>query len=89
MRIQGLGGREYLDNLAGKARRAEAAPEVRFAGEVDRVYLDVPGPMRARPGIQNRVGLTDEFDRVCLDMQGPMRASLPLLYGSRSSILTL
>lgn len=48
MRIEGLAGREYLDNLADKRRCAESAPELRFSGEVDRIYLGVPGPLRVR-----------------------------------------
>ena len=50
MRIEGLAGREYLDNLSDKRRCAESAPELRFSGEVDRIYLAVPGPLRVRPG---------------------------------------
>ncbi|KAK9838368.1 hypothetical protein WJX81_007536 [Elliptochloris bilobata] len=50
VRIEGLAGREYLDNLADKRRCTEAAPDVRFAGEVDRIYLDVPGPLRIMDG---------------------------------------
>ena len=49
VRIEGLAGREYLDNLADKRRCAESAPELRFSGEVDRIYLAVPGPLRVRP----------------------------------------
>lgn len=49
VRIEGLAGREYLDNLAEKRRCAESAPALRFSGEVDRIYLDVPGPLRVRP----------------------------------------
>jgi len=55
--IQGLAGREYLDNLADKKRCKEPAPEVRFAGEVDRVYLDVPGPLRVRAAPVARAAL--------------------------------
>jgi len=55
--IQGLAGREYLDNLADKKRCKEAVPEVRFAGEVDRVYLDVPGPLRVRAAPVTRAAL--------------------------------
>ncbi len=46
--IQGLAGREYMDNLANKRRCKETAPDLRFTGEVDRIYLDVPGPLRVR-----------------------------------------
>ena len=48
VRIEGLAGREYLDNLADKRRCAESAPALRFSGEVDRIYLDVPGRLRVR-----------------------------------------
>ena len=49
VRVEGLTGREYLDNLADKRRCAESAADLRFIGEVDRIYLDVPGPLRVRP----------------------------------------
>ena len=37
-----------MDNLADKRRCKETALDLRFTGEVDRIYLDVPGPLRVR-----------------------------------------
>lgn len=40
VRVAGLKGAAYLDQPAGFARRTEADEMIRFAGEVDRVYLN-------------------------------------------------
>jgi glucose-6-phosphate 1-epimerase len=42
--IQGLEGRDFVDKVAGGARRREGDGPVRIAGEVDRVY-DSDGPV--------------------------------------------
>ncbi|HER20221.1 MAG TPA: D-hexose-6-phosphate mutarotase [Chromatiales bacterium] len=41
-RVSGLDGCDYLDQLAGRARRRQHGP-VEFAGNVDRIYLDPRG----------------------------------------------
>ncbi|MBM3859996.1 MAG: D-hexose-6-phosphate mutarotase [Verrucomicrobia bacterium] len=38
--VTGLENTEYLDNLAGLARKREGSEPIRFTGETDRVYLD-------------------------------------------------
>jgi glucose-6-phosphate 1-epimerase len=43
--IDGLASVRYRDQTARGAERVDAAP-LRFAGEIDRIYLDVPGPVR-------------------------------------------
>jgi len=48
--VEGLQGVTYLDSLQGRKEVVEAAPEVRFEGEVDRIYLGVPGELRLRDG---------------------------------------
>jgi len=40
--VNGLGGLEYLDNANGRARCKDGDGSVRFAGEVDRIYLGAP-----------------------------------------------
>jgi glucose-6-phosphate 1-epimerase len=40
--VRGLKGVTYLDSLDGHARKVEAAEGIRFAGEVDRLYVDTP-----------------------------------------------
>jgi glucose-6-phosphate 1-epimerase len=45
--IDGLASVRYRDQTAGGAERVDEAP-LRFAGEVDRIYLDVPGAVRLR-----------------------------------------
>jgi glucose-6-phosphate 1-epimerase len=42
--IGGLEGTEYLDKVDGFARRRQGAGPIRFAGEMDRVYLDTSTP---------------------------------------------
>jgi glucose-6-phosphate 1-epimerase len=46
--IDGLGGLAYLDAAADGRAERQAQPVLRFAGEVDRVYWDVPGELRLR-----------------------------------------
>ncbi|MFP4154713.1 MAG: D-hexose-6-phosphate mutarotase [Halothiobacillaceae bacterium] len=43
--LDGLQARPYLDKLAGMARRREAEAVIRFAGEMDRIYLDTENPL--------------------------------------------
>lgn len=38
--VMGLKGGEYLDKVEGFARKTESAPEIKFARETDRVYLN-------------------------------------------------
>jgi len=48
--VEGLGGCDFVDKVAGGAVRKEGAAPLRIAGEVDRVY-DSPGPVTLRdPG---------------------------------------
>ena len=47
VRIDGLASVRYRDQTAGGAERVDETA-LRFAGEVDRIYLDVPGPVRLR-----------------------------------------
>jgi glucose-6-phosphate 1-epimerase len=49
--VHGLQGLAYQDALDGDRVKQEPAPAVTFAGELDRVYLDTPSPLRlVRPG---------------------------------------
>jgi len=43
--VTGLHGRRYRDQLSGE-ERDEAAEALAFDGELDRIYLGVPGPVR-------------------------------------------
>jgi glucose-6-phosphate 1-epimerase len=40
--VEGLSGADYLDHLAGFARKTEIGDAIRFDREVDRIYLDAP-----------------------------------------------
>ena len=40
--VEGLKGVDYLDHLAGFARKTETDDTIRFDREVDRIYLDTP-----------------------------------------------
>jgi glucose-6-phosphate 1-epimerase len=46
--VIGLPTVRYRDQTAGGAERVDGDPVLRVAGEVDRVYLDVPGPVTVR-----------------------------------------
>jgi glucose-6-phosphate 1-epimerase len=41
-RLEGLGGRTYLDDTANRAERVQPAGALTFAGEVDRIYPGAP-----------------------------------------------
>jgi glucose-6-phosphate 1-epimerase len=43
--VRGLNGVSYLDSTAGGARRTERDPEIAIRGEINRIYLDAPGPV--------------------------------------------
>lgn len=47
--IEGLDGRTFMDKTKDYARQTQSGL-VRFDGEVDRVYLDAPSPLRIRDG---------------------------------------
>ncbi len=47
--IEGLGGKTYLDKVAGGARKTQQGT-IAIGGEVDRVYLDSKGPITLRDG---------------------------------------
>jgi glucose-6-phosphate 1-epimerase len=49
-RLHGLQGCEYEDNLAGRRRRREADATLAVAGEIDRVYLQVPAELQLEGG---------------------------------------
>lgn len=54
--VRGLQGCAYRDSAAGGSRSVQAEPSLSFRGEVDRVYLDVPGPLDVEePGRALRV----------------------------------
>jgi glucose-6-phosphate 1-epimerase len=46
--VLGLQGTTYIDSLRDDARETETRAEIRFAGEVDRIYLNVPDCLRLR-----------------------------------------
>lgn len=47
-RVKGLQGRRYIDSARGGAEGLETADELRFDGEVDRIYLDARSPLLLR-----------------------------------------
>lgn len=63
VRVHGLQGCDYQDNLAGLQVRREQPAALTVAGEVDRVYLQVPSALAVEQGgLQRRVvqkGFTD------------------------------
>jgi glucose-6-phosphate 1-epimerase len=47
--IDGLGGTRYQESSGG-AQHAQTDDTLRIAGEVDRIYFDMPRPLRVRDG---------------------------------------
>jgi glucose-6-phosphate 1-epimerase len=62
--IEGLGGVRYQDATAGRAERVEEGAVLRLAGEVDRVYLDVPNDVTVREPRRSRVVSAEGFPDV-------------------------
>jgi len=46
--VKGLKGVEYLDKVAGMAKKTETNEEIRITSEVDRVYMDTAGEVEVR-----------------------------------------
>ncbi len=57
--VEGLDGKTYIDQLDGKARKTQQG-DVTFEGEVDRDYLNAPGPVRLRDGDGRAIRITGE-----------------------------
>ena len=73
--VEGLCGTTYRDSTAGGAERVDDAPAVHVDGEIDRIYLDVPGPLVVRDGdAAVRVSATG-FPDVVVWNPGPERAA--------------
>ncbi len=61
--VEGLAGLRYRDAAAGGVAGVDAEPQVRFAGQVDRIYLDAPAELRvikpARTTVVRSAGFPD------------------------------
>lgn len=53
--VTGLKGVEYLDSLDGRQRKLESDEVIRFAGEVDRIYLNTSQTVKIRDESLRRV----------------------------------
>jgi len=53
--VVGLQGVDYLDALDGHQRKTEPTDAIRFAGEVDRVYVNTPHPVEIRDPTLHRL----------------------------------
>lgn len=61
--VQGLDACEYVDKVAGAARKVQRGA-VRFAGEVDRVYLNTSGDcVIVDPGLKRRIEIAKTGSR--------------------------
>lgn len=54
VRVEGLSGRAYVDQLLGGARRLQDGAPVSFTTETDRVYLDTPDVVTVRDAVFGR-----------------------------------
>lgn len=52
--VAGLQGTRYLDSLDGRVEKCDDADAVNFAGEVDRIYLNVPRELQVVDGAAGR-----------------------------------
>lgn len=55
--VEGLRGVRYRDKLRGGGTYAEEDAELRMDGEIDRVYMDAPSPLRVRDEAGGRTAL--------------------------------
>ena len=53
--VTGLKGVDYLDSLDGRQRKTETSDAIRFAGEVDRIYVNTPHAVEIRDESLRRV----------------------------------
>jgi D-hexose-6-phosphate mutarotase len=54
--VQGLKGVSYLDKVDNFAHKTETADAIKFASEVDRVYMDTTGPIEILdPALHRRI----------------------------------
>lgn len=73
--VEGLRGVTYRDSAAGGVERTDDAPAVRVDGEIDRIYLDVPGPLVVRDGDASLRVSAAGFPDVVVWNPGPTRAA--------------
>jgi glucose-6-phosphate 1-epimerase len=74
--VAGLAGLRYRDQAAGGVERADGDPAVRVVGELDRVYLGVPGPVLVREPSAGTLALhTEGFSDVVVWNPGPERGA--------------
>lgn len=63
--IAGLEGVDYRDSAAGNVDGRQTGAELRTAGELDRIYFDVPGPIEVRDEVRTtRLSMTGFSDAV-------------------------
>lgn len=53
--VVGLQGVEYLDSLEGRTRKQEMSDAIRFAGEVDRIYINSPHAVQIHDAALRRI----------------------------------
>ncbi len=74
--VHGLQGLHYEDSVLANALRTESAPVLAIAGEVDRVYHDVPAALRVEGGgMPRRRILQEGFSDAVVWNPGPVRGA--------------
>jgi glucose-6-phosphate 1-epimerase len=71
VRIQGLAGRRYRDNLRQWEEHAEATPELAVNDEIDRVYLGGPGTVVVRDDARSVTVESEGFANFVVWNPGP------------------
>jgi glucose-6-phosphate 1-epimerase len=73
-RLGGLYGVRYLDTVNGHEQRQELDP-FSFAGEIDRIYFDAPGPLSLATAMGRMAVTREGFDDVVVWNPGPTKAA--------------
>ncbi|MDK2125096.1 D-hexose-6-phosphate mutarotase [Parachitinimonas caeni] len=74
VRVEGLDGRCFIDQLQGNARRMQSGP-VQIAGETDAIYLDVPDTLILVDGNRMRRVTADNMPCAVVWNPGPHKAA--------------
>ena len=73
--VEHLGGRHYRDTATGVADNEQVDPEVRFTGEVDRIYRDAAAQVVVREPERRTTVLARGFPDVVLWNPGPEKCA--------------
>lgn len=73
--VEGLDGLVYRDSTEGEREIRETAPTVTFPGEIDRVYLNLPTPLRLLSGSRTLSVEAEGFPDAVIWNPGPIKGA--------------